>query len=66
MVTALIIGGVVVYVVGSYVWMAHTLSDKGMGAGPGGLGWLAFPAAPIIVPMVGWQLFKGFMRWVFK
>ena len=61
--TYVIIGGVVIYIVGSYVVMAKWLTDS---PGPAGLGWLAWPAAPLIMPVVGWELFKGFMRKVFS
>lgn len=63
MITALIIGGAVVYVVGSYVIVARWLTDN---PGPAGLGWLVLPIAPLIIPMVGWQFFKAFMRRIFS
>lgn len=53
--TWLIVGGaLLVYIAGSYYLMYRDLSK---GAGPAGLGWMAFPFAPLMGPlMVGMYL----------
>jgi hypothetical protein len=44
-----IVGGLLVYIAGSYIIMYRSLSKS---AGPPGLGWFAFPAAPLVVPVM--------------
>jgi hypothetical protein len=59
MIWAIVIGGVVVYVVTSYVVVARWLDDS---PGPAGLGWLAWPASPIILPLVGLGMLKALIH----
>lgn len=63
MITTLIIGGVVVYIVASYVVVGKFLSDS---PGPAGLGWLAFPIAPLLLPMAIFYGIKSFFRRIFS
>ncbi len=54
MTTVAVAAGIGLYVVASYGGM-YWLLKKGTG-GPAGLAWLAFPAAPLVIPIaiVGW------------
>lgn len=41
-------GGILIYIAGSYLLMYRDLSKN---AGPAGLGWFAFPLAPLMGPV---------------
>jgi len=45
----LIGGGLLIYITGSYYLMYRDLKRS---AGPTGLGWFAFPLAPLMLPMM--------------
>jgi hypothetical protein len=62
MITGLIIVGGV-YVVSSYIFMFQLLQNN---AGPGGLGWLALPLAPLVGPKFVVQGFRSFFKRVFS
>jgi hypothetical protein len=59
----LIGGGLLVYIAGSYFLCYRFLKAS---PGPGGLGWLAFPVAPLMGPFIIWGAFCGLMRRVFR
>lgn len=67
MIVAIVVGVGLVYVIGSYVLMARDLNKS---AGPGGLGWLALPAAPLVAPFIilggALKLFMSLKRRVFS
>ncbi|HVI42674.1 MAG TPA: hypothetical protein VM577_18650 [Anaerovoracaceae bacterium] len=64
---AWIIGGLVVYAVGSYYFIGRDLIKS---PGPAGLGILAIPFAPLLLPMaIGygiWEVSKKVVQRVFR
>jgi hypothetical protein len=52
-----------VYIVGSYVLMYRSLKNS---PGPSGLGWLAFPAAPLMGPMLIAIAFRNLGRNIWR
>ncbi len=63
--SAWLVGGCLLaaYIIGSYILMYRDLKRN---AGPGGLGWMGFPAAPLMGPLLVWMAFKSFIRRVFS
>ena len=58
----LISGGLLVYIAGFYYFMYKSLLKS---PGPAGLGWFAFPAAPIIGIAVGVMLLPHLPKFIF-
>lgn len=57
----LIAGGILIYIIGSYVLVYRFLKKS---PGPAGLGMLALPAAPLFGPLFLWEGFKALCRWI--
>lgn len=63
MTLTIILVGTGIYIIGCYTAVFYMLKKS---PGPSGLGWLAFPAAPLFGPILIGAVLKSFFRRVFS